>query len=326
VGYEVFQILSPSVLRYINLLYFFSLRSIIRQKQVKHVIIEHPYYGWLGILLQQLCSVKLIVHSHNIETMRFKELGKWWWPLLEIYEKLVHKMADHSFCITPEDRDYLIEKYDVEAVRTSIITYGITVAEQPSFAERASAKDEFIKANYIPAGTVLYLFNGAFNYKPNEEALQVILNRINPTLSTVKKDYRIIICGKDLPSTFNELKTYSDKNIIYMGFVPNITMLLKACDVFINPILSGGGIKTKLVEALGYGMAAVSTIKGATGVDVNICNGKLLIHKNKDWLSFADLMVTASSIKGLVGASFYEQFYWGNIGAKAGSVISAMDA
>ena len=80
-AYEILPLLSNSILRYINPFYFFILRKIIRQKKISHVILEHPYYGWLGIALQKMLGIKLIIHSHNIEALRFKSFGKWWWRL-----------------------------------------------------------------------------------------------------------------------------------------------------------------------------------------------------------------------------------------------------
>ena len=47
---------------------------------------------------------KTIIHTHNIEYQRFKSNGKWWWPLLEVYERNCFKKADIIFCISPEDR------------------------------------------------------------------------------------------------------------------------------------------------------------------------------------------------------------------------------
>jgi hypothetical protein len=322
--YDVLQILSPSAFRYANIFYFFTLRSIIKKRKITHVIIEHPYYGWLGILLQKICGVKLIVHSHNIEAIRFKELGKWWWPLLEIYEKFVHMIADHSFCITSEDRDYLVKHYDVKAYRTSIITYGIGLLKPPSITERAEAKNTLSTLYNISSGTTLFLFNGAYDYSPNVEALTIILTDINPQLEKIFSNYRVIICGKELPHYLNDLKSYADKNIMYLGFVPDISLLLKSCDVFINPIKNGGGIKTKLVEALGYGMTAVSTMKGATGISEAVCNGRLLVNKTNNWHDFAKLMINAVKIEVSIGDDYFEQFSWANIGAKAASVISAM--
>jgi hypothetical protein len=74
-GYPVKNILSNHKLRYINPFYYFTLSRIIREEKITHLIIEHPYYGWLGILLKSFCKVKLIVHSHNIESLRFKSMG-----------------------------------------------------------------------------------------------------------------------------------------------------------------------------------------------------------------------------------------------------------
>ena len=76
-GYKIYNILGNSPLRYINVFYFFPLRRIIRKERITHVMLEHPYYGWLGMLLKICCGVKLIVHSQNIEATRWKSLGKW---------------------------------------------------------------------------------------------------------------------------------------------------------------------------------------------------------------------------------------------------------
>jgi len=49
-GYPVKNILSNSPVRYINPFYFFTVSRIIREEKITHLIIEHPYYGWLGML------------------------------------------------------------------------------------------------------------------------------------------------------------------------------------------------------------------------------------------------------------------------------------
>src|SRR5207253_1832471 len=123
-----------------------------------------------------------------------------------------------------------------------------------------------------------------------------ILFKINPLLNIPGSDYKIIICGKNLPAEMNELKEYADQNIIYAGFVDDISTYFKGSDIFINPVSDGGGIKTKLVEALGYGLNAVSTIIGSTGVNQDLCNGKLLLSGNDDWREFANNMKAAKEI------------------------------
>ena len=121
-GYEVLNILSNSGLRYMNIIYFFTLRKIIKEKQITHLIIEHPYYGWLGILLKWFCKVKLIAHSHNIEALRFKSTGRWWWRILWQYEKFTHQQADANFFIHDEDRDFAIQKFKLAPAKCLTVT------------------------------------------------------------------------------------------------------------------------------------------------------------------------------------------------------------
>ena len=90
-------------------------------------------------------------------------------------------------------------------------------------------------------------------------------------------NYKILVCGKGLPDFFNDLKDYSDKNIIYAGFVDDISIYFKAADVFLNPIISGGGVKTKAIEAIAMDCTVISTEIGALGLIREACGNKLQI-------------------------------------------------
>src|SRR6478736_5100256 len=70
-GYTLLNILSNSRLRYINLFLFFEIRGQLRRTKADRLILEHPYFGWLGVLLKTFCGVPLVVHSHNIEGNRW---------------------------------------------------------------------------------------------------------------------------------------------------------------------------------------------------------------------------------------------------------------
>src|SRR5271154_784423 len=181
--YEVMNILSNSKWRYINIFYFFTIRKIIKQKKASHLIIEHPYYGWLGVLLKWFCSVKLVVHSHNIEGLRWKTLGKWWWRILWRYEKFTHRKADYNFFIQDDDKKYAIEKFGLDPSKCLTVTYGIEWNKIPSADEMQQAKQKLKAIHNIPVEKKILLFNGAFDYKPNLDALKRIVDVINPSLS-----------------------------------------------------------------------------------------------------------------------------------------------
>jgi polysaccharide biosynthesis protein PslH len=323
IGYKLLNVLSNSPLRYINLFYFFKLRKIIKQEQVTHLLLEHPYYGWLGMLLKGLTGVRLIIHSHNIETTRWQSLGKWWWRILSMYEKMVHHAADYNFFIQDDDREYAVKTFGLQEEKCTSITYGIEWDSPPLPEERFRCKQVLQQQHNISAGTNIFLFNGTLDYAPNLQAVTIILEKINPLLLQSSLSYKIIICGKGLPASLNELKEYAGSNIIYAGFVDDITLYFKGSDIFLNPVTDGGGIKTKLVEAIGYNTPAVSTKNGSTGVTKEDAGDLLRVTDDGDWQGFVqEITKTVAAGITTTPASFYNKFYWGNITNKAISFIS----
>jgi hypothetical protein len=322
--YDLLPVLSDSPLRYINVLYFFTLRRIIKQKKITHLQIEHPYYGWLALLLKWFCKVKLIVHSHNIEGLRFKSTGKWWWFILLNYEKIVHQNADYNYFITDEDKEYAIKHFRLAPSKCCTITYGIEWKQSPTAIEKLTARNTIQQKHGIDTKTCILFFNGVFSYKPNLDGLKMIIQDINPLLLKQPEfKYKIIICGKGLPVTMNALEEYANQNIIYTGFVEDIDTYFKAADILLNTTTSGGGIKTKLVEALGYNTTVISTPNGAIGVNASICNGKLIIVEDNNPSVFVTAIISNGNTPINTPDSFYETYYWGNIVEKAIKFISS---
>lgn len=319
--YPVKNILSNSKLRYINPFYFFTLRRLIKEEKITHLIIEHPYYGWLGILLKWSCKIKLIVHSHNIESLRFKSMGKWWWGILWNYEKFTHGKANHNFFIHADDRAYAIKNFKLNPENCTVITYGFEQAGIPSANEKMAARKTICSTYQIPETEKILLFNGTLGYKPNLDAVDSILNNINPLLLAAEGfAYKIIICGNKLPASYNGLIDYKDKNIIYAGFVDDINLFFKGADIFINPVIDGGGIKTKLVEALGYNCSVISTASGAIGIPAEVTGSKMEIINDNDWQAFVNSIINLQSAIQ-TPAAFFEHFYWGNIAERAAEIL-----
>ena len=301
--------------RYMNPFLFFKIQKKCKQQGIKHIIIEHPYMGWLGILLKKFAGINLIIRSHNIEALRFKSIAKWWWKLLFTYEKLVHKMADLSLFITQEDFDYAVAHYKISSLKSMVATYGIEDNAPTPFSEKIKAKENICTKYRIDKNTKIFLFNGSLNYKPNADAVQEIVEKINPLLLQQSLHYKIIICGKHLPDSFNQLKNYT--HIIYAGFVDNITEYVQAADIFINPVIDGGGIKTKLVEALAANTTCISYQSGAIGVPQNITGNKLILIKDKDSNTFVNELIKKSNFTEInIPDAFFDYFNWSNIAQK----------
>lgn len=307
-GYEVKNILSNSPLRYINPFHFFTLRRIIKQTGAETLLLEQPYYGWLGSLLKWSTGVKLVVRSHNIESLRFRSIGKWWWKIMWSYERFTHRRADLNIFIQDADRQFAIERFGLDPAKCITVLYGVEWQAPPTASQRSAAAQQIRARHGIADDEAILLFNGAFNYKPNLDGLHRIVDTIHPWLQKQQDfRYRIVICGRDIPQDILDIK---DPRLVIAGFVDDISLYFKGADVFLNPIIGGGGIKTKLVEALGYNLNAVSTENGAIGIDPALCGSKLLVTPDGDWNAFSQQVLTAARFRGDSPEIFYREFDW----------------
>jgi glycosyltransferase involved in cell wall biosynthesis len=317
-GYNLLNILSNSRLRYINPFIFFTLRRQISKYKASHLILEHPYYGWLGILLKKFCGVKLVVHSHNIEGKRWRSLGKWWWSILWRYERITHRVADYNFFIQDEDRAYAIKSFGLRPESCLTVSFGTELSQPVPADKRRESGENLRRELQIPEDTLLLIFNGAFKYSPNAEALENLLLQINPLLQKKNFSYLILVLGLDIPES---IRKGSYPSVRILGFVDDLERYLQAGQVFLNPVISGGGIKTKLVEALAYGLQAVSSANGAIGIDQKICRDNLVICPDGDWVGFADAVFRIRNSNSETPPEFYDLFYWANITNRAAQFI-----
>lgn len=295
---------------YIDIKGLFRMYNYIKENKISTVIIEHPYIGWMGILLKKILGVKIIIQTHNVEYLRFKTLHKWWWPILKTYEKWVLKKADVILCISDEDKTLMKGKLGISNSKCFIVPFGINQHNRPN--DKKQNKDLICKIHGLDSSKTLLLFNGLLDYKPNTEAVEFIIENIIPNLKETNFEFNLMIAGKNLPPILANKLTAFD-NITYTGFVEDIDKYIKAADIFLNPVISGGGVKTKLIEALGMNCTCISTASGAVGLDKNVCGNKLIITEDHDWEIFSKEIILASKKNEDISESFYSKYNWTEI-------------
>lgn len=143
-----------------------------------------------------------------------------------------------------------------------------------SFVPRAAAKmDETLRAGidttryaFHPAPRQPYtmLFLGSFRHLPNQEALDWFARHVLPRVVAGCPEAKLVIIGSDPPPR-HSLQA-SDRHIEIRGFVEDIQAALAGYAVFVCPILSGSGVRVKLLEAFCAGIPTVSTTLGAEGL------------------------------------------------------------
>ncbi len=316
-SYEVLPFLFNHWRGILNIIYLYKLKKLIKEKHIDLLVIENSYFGWLGLLLRRITKKPVVIHSHNIEAHRFRDLQRSWWRIYEWYEKWVHRHVDHSFFITQEDSDWAILHWQLHVEKCSVLTYGTDILLPAIQKEKKEYRESLLKEYNLDAGTRLFFFNGTLDYLPNTDALRIIISELIPLLVTAGFQFRIFVSGRGLHKQWKQVfKNYPV--IIYTGFIKDIDVLCKGTDCFINPVTLGSGIRTKLVEALALNQDAISTKTGAKGIPGKITGNKLVLVDDYDWNSFAAAMMkTDPAALGDTPGIFYTEFNWDNIIQKA---------
>ena len=300
----------------LNILYVFRLIKLIRKQKVNVVVIEHSYFGWLGLLLRWFTGTPFIIRSHNIEAHRFRDMQRIFWKTYHSYEKFIHQKANHNFFITEEDLNYAIHNWHLNPDNCTVITYGVK-PEADLDTSRPVLRRRIMDYFKIPNNTLLFLFNGTLNYTPNIDALHIIVHELLPRLREKKLSFRIFICGSNLSEQW-ELVLKEQPEIIYCGFVDDINVFMIGTDCSINPVTLGGGIKTKLVEALACHQTVITTATGVKGLPPSITGDKVKAVPDYDWSLFANAMSNLNPYhQSMTPNIFFEHYNWKNIIAKA---------
>lgn len=104
---------------------------------------------------------------------------------------------------------------------------------------------------------------GALDWRPNQQGLNWFIDEVWPRVLEKKPHAQFHIAGNNTP---DYVKSIPSKNIVVHGRVPSAEAFAKSHGISIIPLLSGSGIRIKLLENGRYGIPCVSTRVGAEGV------------------------------------------------------------
>ena len=167
------------------------------------------------------------------------------------YELGVLPAFDQVQVCTPANRDYLL-------------SFRPELAPKMHFGLRAGI--DTARYQFRPRGRepLTMFFVGSFRHDPNRVAVDWFVRRVLPMLLARQPNIKLAIAGSDPPPAH----AYADyaEHLEMLGYVEDVRQPLGRYSVFVCPILSGSGVRVKLLEAFAAGIPVVSTSVGAEGL------------------------------------------------------------
>lgn len=294
--------------RYIPLFGFGRAVGLARRYDATHIFCEHPYMAPLAVALSRKLRIPWVLRSQNIEALRFRLLGKGWWRIFHMYERYAMRAADGIFFITPEDCDHAITAYNLRPEKCHLAPYGTPLKSPPGGKD--AARQQLANGLGLDPQLPWLYFLGMQSYAPNALATEHIVKEILPRLQRSGFRCKILIAGKGLPAAQQDAIAASGDAVRYLGFVDDLDLFIRACDLMLNPVTTGGGIKTKAIEALAYNKIVLSTENGAAGILPEACGPNLVLSPDGNWDAYAEAIPQALKRTPQIPDAFYQRYNW----------------
>jgi glycosyltransferase involved in cell wall biosynthesis len=107
------------------------------------------------------------------------------------------------------------------------------------------------------------VFVGLMEYYPNRHGILYFLENIFPLILREKPDTKLYIVGA---KPTKDVLALASTNVIITGFVEDVRPYVGKSKVFVIPLLIGGGIRGKALEAMAMKIPIVSTSIGVEGI------------------------------------------------------------
>lgn len=114
------------------------------------------------------------------------------------------------------------------------------------------------------AAPPVLLFTGDMAFDPNIEAASVLTSRIFPKVRRAHPDAELRLVGRNPAPRVLALR---GPGITVTGDVPDMVPYLQAATVYVAPLTTGAGTRTKLLEAMAAGLPIVTTGIGIEGIE-----------------------------------------------------------
>ncbi len=268
-----------------------KLESVLQQDDYDVVHLESIYMTPYIEVIRKCSKAKIVLRMHNIEHQIWERLtDNESNPVKKLIYKInrnqLKRVEDHILqkvdgYMTISEPDYQFFSKSAPNVLGGVIPFGLDM-------DKYEVEDD-----YIPSDVPSLFHLGSMNWSPNIEGVEWFLDEVWPLIHQAHPELQFAVAGHGMPE---HLYKRQDPQVNIVGTVPNANEFMLDHDIMIVPLLSGSGIRVKIVEAMALGRVVLTTSVGAEGLDVE--NGKHLFIADtpEEFLSVIDKCTTTPDL------------------------------
>jgi glycosyltransferase involved in cell wall biosynthesis len=234
------------------------------------VQIEGLEMAQYGLRVKQVAEPKppaLVYDAHNAEYLLQRRIfetdsrlpRRWppalysWlqWQKLLRYEAMICRTSQQVIACSAADADSL--RRLVPGLQAIVVPNGVdTLQHRPGIVPPARL------------GSSALVFTGKMDFRPNVDAVLWFATDVLPTIQESVPESQFYIVGKNPHPRLSPLTRMP--GVTVTGFVEDPRPYIAAAAVYVVPLLTGGGTRLKVLEAMAMARALVSTTLGCEGI------------------------------------------------------------
>lgn len=249
-----------------------GMRSLLEQLVAEHAFdAVHADQLWMAQYARDLALPLKVLDQHNAVYRIFRRLAAGDpSPLRRVilrresrrlarYEAAQIDAFDHELFVSETDRQ-AIRDVSGPAQRTALDARSTVIPICVDLSEREVVS--------LSLGARRITVLGTMYWPPNIEGTLWLADRVLAQVLAAVPDAVLTIVGKRPPAEIEALCARFRGNVEVTGYVADPAPLLAETAAFAVPLLSGGGMRVKILDAWAWGLPVVSTTIGAEGIDV----------------------------------------------------------
>jgi polysaccharide biosynthesis protein PslH len=280
-----------------------KLIQILKSDNYDFIQLEGIFPGIYLHVIRKYSNAKVVLRAHNVEHIIWQRMARQSMnglkklylnniliPRFADFEKKLSERVEAIVAISPVDEIFFRQNSSA-VIQTVPVGYGLF----PQSSCFSSVKN------------IGYL--GALDWLPNIEGLQWFLNNVWSKFNAQYPDVTFSVAGRNKLAALDE---WNYNNVEIVGEVPVASEFIASNQIMVVPLLSGSGMRIKIIEAMALGKCVVSTSVGAEGIEAESGKHIFLADSADEWLKcLADVVNNPpKALKiGENAQNFIKEFY-----------------
>ncbi len=269
---------SYNISRFDNFQFRSKLKAILKKNKYDLIQLESLYLTPYIDDIRQYSDATIALRAHNVEH--------------EIWERMAENevVAIRRWYLDYSARK--LKKYEVERLGLVDLLLPISKIDEEKFRRLGYQgpsltlpigldleKFQYQKVGHSEPLSVSFI--GSLDWMPNIEGLNWFLEQVWPQISLIFPGLKLHVAGRNSPEW---LKSVELKNVEIVGEVDDSSEFLRQHAITVVPLLSGSGMRAKIVEAMSLGRIVISTSLGLEGITARDRQEVLVANTVEDFI------------------------------------------